>query len=160
MEPALAHEDSFLLLILLSKGVPLRIGVSDQLSDILIVAGIEDIEEIFAVRKTALRQLVGEVLQEISTGLHLRPQALHADFIKVRNVNKPHIAYLQEFLLLGQDLSKEIFIEHGVVWQIELHYTGVRRCQTVSEEKRKQVLTLFSEVLDEVMLAVELALEF
>ena len=127
LEPALAHEDSFSLLVLLSNGVPLRIGVFDQLSDVLIVASIEDVKKIFSHRKTALRQLVGKVPHEVSAALHLRPQSLHTDFVIVGHVNKPHSVYLKEFLLLGQDLSEEVFIEHGVVWQVELNYTGVRR---------------------------------
>ena len=66
LEPALAHEDSFPLLLLLSNGVPLRIGVFDKLSDVLIAACIQDSEEVVSVRQAALRQLVGEVLHEIS----------------------------------------------------------------------------------------------
>ena len=126
LEPAFGHLNCFHLLLLLSNGVPLSIGVFNESRDILSVDCVHDIEEVISVRKAAFRQLVGEVLVEANCTLHLGPKRLHTDFIVVRHIDKPHILYRHELLLLSQDLFEEVFIEHGVVRQVELHYTLVR----------------------------------
>ena len=138
--PVFTDFDGLCLLVLPGDGVPLCIGVLDKLCDVLIAYGVHDVEKIVPVGQTTLWQLVREELLEVVQFFHLGPQLLHADLVVVGNVDKPHLAYGHEHLLLGQDLLEEVFVEHCVVRQVELHYTIRRRngvCQMAPEQEQE-----------------------
>ena len=136
VEPVFTNVDGFCLLVLPCNGVPLLIGVFDKLCDVLTAYGVHDVEEVVPVGQAALWQLVREELHEELQSFHLWPQLLHADLVVVGHVYKPHLAYGHEHLLLGQDLLEEVFVEHCVIRQVELHYTVVKEKQNLSEGPR------------------------
>ena len=150
--PPLLRNDYILSRLCLSGDrVTLLVGVLYQPSDVLLVERIEHVPEVKPVWQSALRQLVGEVGQEVGLVFGEWIHVLDGELVVDRHVDELDLPELEQALIAAEHRLEEVLVHHGLRRQVQLHYTY--------GHGRGRALTRISEVLEEVVLALKLSLE-
>ena len=90
--------------------------MGDQLLKILTLEGIQDVEEVFSVRHTALRQLAREELHEVLILPHHRPQLDYRQLVIKRDTYPLDFIELHEPLSFDEYLLQKVLVHH-VLWR-------------------------------------------
>ena len=93
--------------------------------DFVFVDGVEDVEEVGAIRELAFRELGGEVDGDVRVALELRVEVGDGDLVVLGRVNPLHLRQLEELLLAGEDLAEEVLVRAGVWGDVEPGSSGV-----------------------------------
>ena len=71
---------------------------------------VQNIEEVCSARKSLLRKLIRKVGQKLRVVLHLRPQVLDTELVKLRHAHGLDLAELEEFLLANKHSLQEVLV--------------------------------------------------
>ena len=96
-------------------------GVFDDLLQVARLERVDQVEEVLPVRHAALRQLLREVPHELLVRLEHRPQFDHGELVELRHGDPFDLVQTQKRLLVREDLFEEVFVEHPVRRQVQLH---------------------------------------
>ena len=119
-----------------------------QTLEVVVVDGVEDVEEVVARRQPALWELVGEVDVELGVALEVWPERFHAQLIVVGHLDPLDGLLVEESLLLREDVLQEVFVDLRGRRQVELE------ARKRLEKVRGRHL-LFVEVIVKVLLRLE-----
>ena len=86
---------------------------------------VQNVEEVVSVWEFARRKSVREITHDSSVFLELGKEILHRQLVVFRNVDLLDVAHLEQLLVLGKNLTQEVFGDHGVRRQIPLDCTQV-----------------------------------
>ena len=111
--------------------------------------GVEDVEEVLARRALACGIGVGEVAGELGVLLQLGPERLHRQLVVVGDGDVLDVGLLHQLLLPAEDVLEEVLADDALVREVVLHYSR-------GESILMRALTVFVEVHDEVLLALQL----
>lgn len=100
--------------------VSFLVCIFDKLLQILPLKCIEYIEEVFAIRYSALSHLRRKIPHELLISLQHRPKLDHSQFIVEGNMNSLDLIEFQERFLLNKNFFQKIFVEHVVRRQVKL----------------------------------------
>ena len=95
--------------------------VLDQLLHVITLKSVEYVEEVLAIRNSALGHLRGEMPHEQLVRLHHRPELHDCELVIDGNIHSLDLIEFQETLLLGEYLFQEILVEHVLGRQVQLH---------------------------------------
>ena len=101
--------------------VALVVCMLDNLVQVVMLESVDHVEEIVPVRHSSLRQLLREVLHQLLVRPHHRPQLDDRELVVHGNGDAPDLIQTQERFFTGEDLLEEVFVEHPVGRQVELH---------------------------------------
>ena len=82
---------------------------------------VEDIECIRAVWLTTFWQEVWKEFHQVRILLHNWEDALHRQLIILRDIDLFYILEFEKFFLISEDKLQEVFVEHGIRWDVKLH---------------------------------------
>ena len=71
---------------------------------------VQNIEEVRPAGKPLLRKLVREVGQELCVVLHLRPQVLDTELVKLRHAHGLDFAELEKLLIADEHSLQEVLV--------------------------------------------------
>ena len=97
-----------------------------DLSQILWVHGIQDVEKVVAWWAFALWENGREVGSEGSIFLELGPERLDTELIIMGHGNVINLLFLHQMLSAGEDVLEEVLVDRFFTGQIVLFYKGVR----------------------------------
>ena len=103
------------------RRVPLVVCVLNNLLQVVGLESVKQVEEVLPIRHTSLRQLLWEVPHELLIRLKHRPQFDDRKLVVLRNRDPANLIQTQKCLFFNQDLFEEIFVEHPVWRQVQLH---------------------------------------
>ena len=124
-------------------------GMSDELRDILRIERVEDRVEVCPIGEPISRIGVLHVFHDLLVQDELRVDLIHAKLVKLRHVDEPTLAHLEQLLLPAEHLPKEVSIAAGQGRQIVLHY----ECKMIQAQVK---LTMVTHVGYQVLLRTEL----
>ena len=90
------------------------------------IDGVKHVEEISAIRETSFRKAVWQVSHHLFIVLKLLKQTDNAKLLVFGNFDPLHVCQGEQTLDLGQYLSEEVFVEHGLRRYVKLNY--ITRC--------------------------------
>ena len=79
---------------------------------------MQNVEEILAIRHSALGHFGWEVFRKLRICSRLRPQVDHRQLVVQRNADKLDFINPQKFFLFDEDLFQEVLIEHVLGRQV------------------------------------------
>jgi len=104
---------------------------------------VQNIEEVFSVRYTALSHLRWEVQHELFIVLQHWPDVAYRKFIIQRHIDSGDLVESQQGLIFTQHFLQKIFVHHVLRRQVKLHWTG-------NERVVFSLLTIVPEVSNEI----------
>ena len=107
LKPVLGDLHGHGFLVSAGRSIPLSVGVSHYLRNVLLVDRVQYVPEILSVNSAALGQLGRHVLHELLVGNHQRPQPHHGQLIVERNVDELHFRQLHQLFLVNEDLLQK-----------------------------------------------------
>ena len=105
------------------RRVALRLGVLDELLDVVGVDCVYNIPEVLSVGHSPLWQLAGKEPHDFPIFLHHRPKRGHSQLVVERHVHAVDFIKRHELLLFFEDFFEEVFVHHVLRRQVQLHYT-------------------------------------
>ena len=124
----------------------------NQALQVLLLQRVHDIEKVVSRRETPLRQFVWEVLRENLVVINMGPKIDNTELIELWHVDHLDCAQGQQFLFACNYLARKILVAHQKWWCVPLDCT--------KGEIRQSILTLLTEVVQEIILALESVDEF
>ena len=100
LPPGVGDLDRLVLVVLVLGPVAHVVRVPDEVLEVLVLEGVQDVEEVVARGQFVLGVLVGEVLHELLVLLHHRPELLHADLVVGRHLHSLDLTERHELLLI------------------------------------------------------------
>ena len=96
------------------------VGMLDHLLHLVLVQRVEDVEEVDAIGEFSFGEAVGHVLHEVGVRLVLREEVGYRYLVVLGRVDPLDILEREQLLPVVQDLLEEVFVDHGVRWDVEL----------------------------------------
>ena len=103
--------------------VALLVRMLEQLSQVVAMDGVDDVEEIVAVWHATLGQFRREVPPDLLVVLHHRPDLDDAQLVVEGHADALHLLQWQEGLLASQHFLQEVLVHHPLRRQVRLHWT-------------------------------------
>ena len=103
------------------RRVPLLVCVLSDLLQVGRLESVNQVEEVLSIRNSSLRHLRWEEPHELLVRLKHWPQFDDGKFIVLRNGDSFDLVQTQKRLFFNEDLFEEIFVEHPVWRQVQLH---------------------------------------
>ena len=82
---------------------------------------VEDIECIRAVWLTTFWQEVWKEFHQVRILLHNWEDALHRQLVILRDIDLFYILEFEKIFLISEDKLQEVFVEHGIRWDVKLN---------------------------------------
>ena len=98
--PVFGHFDGFLLLFFSIDGVPLLVGVLNQLLGIIMLESVENVPKILSVHGSAFGEPIWEELHEVLVIFHQGEQMFDTELIEIRGIDKLDVFDGEEGFLL------------------------------------------------------------
>ena len=105
--PVLRHKNMLLILLFLNDCVPLVQSMPQDLLQLIMQRGIQDVKEVLLIYSSTNWQRVREVLLAFLSLAELRPHSFDADFFKAWPFNLSDFMVFQQGLLFLQDVPGE-----------------------------------------------------
>ena len=93
--PLLRDVHSLLVVVLPCGGVPLLLGVGNELCDVLWIARVQNCVEVVPIGEPVLRIRVLQVLHDLLVQSELRVDLVHAQLVEPGHVDEQALAHLQ-----------------------------------------------------------------
>ena len=103
LDPFIGHLNAILLCILGLSAETKPLRVLEEGVHIARVRGVQDVEEVDAVRQVGLGLLLREKLGEVGLLHHIGDQVDRAELVVFRYLHRPHLGHGDEMLLAGED---------------------------------------------------------
>ena len=97
-----------------------------DLTEILGVEGVQDVEEVLSRWALARWVLVGEVLGELGVLDQHGPESFDAQLVIMWNFDRGHLLLQEQMLFTTEHVSQEIFVHHSLVGQHVLDWKKMR----------------------------------
>ena len=94
---------------------------TNQLSHVLGVYTVKDVEEILAVRQSSLREPIRQVGHQPGVLLELLQYAADRKFLIFRNLYPLDLCKREQPLLAGENLPEPVLVDHRLRSEIQLH---------------------------------------
>ena len=93
----------------------------DQLLEVLSVESVEHVEEVVAIWNSILCHLCRKESHELLVLLQHWPDLDHSQLIVERHTDSLDLIESKQFFVVSEDFFEEIFVEHILGRQIQLH---------------------------------------